>query len=73
MIHISISKLRHLNATSLRTLRDAIVVHAAGIPTAVVVPYADYLEMQERLTALRSRIEAHIELALESRDKTERI
>jgi hypothetical protein len=47
--HVSVSKLRQLSAANLRELRNVLVVETGNMALAVVVPYYEYLAMQNEL------------------------
>jgi hypothetical protein len=44
--HVGISKLRTLNAETLRNLKQTLVIQDGETPLAVIVPYEVYLAMQ---------------------------
>ena len=44
--HVGVSELRRINVSALRELAAPIVVHDHCEPIAVIVPYAQFIEMQ---------------------------
>jgi hypothetical protein len=55
--HVGVSRLRTLNATSLRDFRDTLVIQDNDTPLAVVLPYEQFLAMQKRLVSLLNTVE----------------
>ena len=49
--HVGVSKLRLMNATTLKTVRNTIVIQENDRPLAVLVNYEQYLSMQSKLRA----------------------
>ena len=50
--HVGVSKLRLMNATNLKTVRNMIVIQENDRPLAVLLNYEQYLSMQNKLRAL---------------------
>ncbi len=55
--HVGVSKLRTLNATSLRNFDKAMVIQDNDTPLAVLLTYDQFLTMQKQLQAVLETIE----------------
>src|SRR5204862_2328808 len=58
--HVGVSKLRELNATKLKELKendDTLVIHENDQPLAVLLNYEKFLIMQQQLMSVISTIE----------------
>ncbi len=55
--HVGVSKLRKLNATSLRESRKALVIQENDTPLAVLLDYEQFLFMQQKIEQLLETVE----------------
>src|SRR5690348_13120395 len=54
--HVGVSKLRELNAATLRTFNKTLVIQDSDKPLAVLLTYDQFLQMQNQLEAVRETI-----------------
>lgn len=55
--HVGVSKLRSLNAATLRKSSKALVIQDNSEPLAVLLTYGQFLEMQKQLQSIAATIE----------------
>ena len=55
--HVGVSKLRQLNAATLRVTDDTFVIQDNNTPLAVLVRYEKFLQMQEQLESVMNTLD----------------